>query len=743
MNKPAPQPLSDKFDLSGKYIYLAIAAYWLAGIIVAGYVLVLPHGIELRFDLFRALLVSYLFGISLLVSHNYCRNFGPSLLFSILLPCVPLAVGVPSLFPLFAFGLTGVAWLRRSNIRDSVGHIGMAEIAALIVTASVFAAIALTATQAAGAFFVSDVHHEFLNLDALYHSAITAMIKNYGVSSIGLNGLVERHYHIFSHIVFAAMSFGTGLSAMSSFGILQFVLIEPLLLLAIVATAETIRPSSTARSFFIRIAFLFIAFQMIVAWPMFGQFALSDSYFSSQSYALSLILMLATICAMQMKQGNHKYITLIALVLLTAASKISTGAVCFAMVSIHLAWFDPSSLIKRIATWAAMAMGFSTLLFLTSSGWWLTILTSLFDRFDIRRIVEYGLIPAIAISGIVASLIFLSRQSILTPPAWLKSNRLPLYVAGIVIGILGIFLLIWGDSIVFDIGTFMRIYGGVPTNARFHGFWLALGKFALVHFCFTWLLIVLAGIMYLTDKRKAEYLTAPLLYSIAALAISWAVLLLTNLGSAEFYFTNVAMFIALPYLLTIFSERISDGIWTSIAGGVLAVLIATLLWTLKSGQIKCDSRNSVANLLQRMNCNIPKEKYNNIVRYLDEIRQDTSTSKLGVYVAREESEFFDAKSSNCLQRPFVIPAVSERPGLLSLPDLVCNPTHSGYGFNDYKDEEYVMSGLPRASHETLMKIAEKAGLEGYVDVTKNGWTIYRRDKQNYTATEPSNNLMAR
>lgn len=741
MNKIDGQPLPDGIKPSGKYIYLAIAAFWLAGIIVAGYILALPHGVELRFDLLRALLVSYLFGISLLVSHNYCRNIGPSLLFSILLPCVPLAVGVPLLFPLFALGLSMLAWLRRSNISDSVGHIGMTEIAALIVTASAFAAITLTATQAGGAFFVSDVRYDFLNTDALYHSALTETIKNYGVSSTGLNGLVERHYHIFSHIVFAAASFGTGLSAMSSFGLLQFILIEPLLLLAIVATSETVRPSSNARSFYIRIAALFVAFQMIAAWPVFGQFSLADSYFISQSYALSLILMLATICAMQMERENYRLLTLIALALLTAASKISTGAICIALVSIHLAWLDPSDRARRFATWITLMTGFGALLYLFG---WSNKISDQFDHLDISSILKYSLVAIIAISITTATLIALSRRSAFVAPTWRRLGRLPAFIVGILIGILGILLSILLDSFIIKSGTFMQIYGGIPINSHTPGFWLALGKFTLVHFCFTWLLVALAGILYLIDKNKTKYLIAPLLYSIAALIISWAVLLLTELGSAEFYFTNVAMFIALPYLLTTISEPIRDGITASITEGALATLIVILLWTLAGDWNQCYSRGTAVNLFRRMSCNLPvgiNNSYSHIVDLLDEIRRDNSTRKLGVYIAREESDFWVAGHPNCLQRPFVIPAVSERPGLLALPDLSCNPRNSGYGFYDYTDEEYAISALPRVSHEVLMSIAQKAGLEGYVDVTKKGWTIYKLD--NDAVAVPAKKLLAK
>jgi hypothetical protein len=41
--------------------------------------------------------------------------------------------------------------------------------------------------------------------DTLYHASIAAMVKNYGVVSTGLNGLVETPYHALSHILLPAL----------------------------------------------------------------------------------------------------------------------------------------------------------------------------------------------------------------------------------------------------------------------------------------------------------------------------------------------------------------------------------------------------------------------------------------------------------------------------------------------------------------------------------------------------------
>lgn len=729
-----------------KYLYITVLAFLITGLLIAGYVLIYSRGVSLKADIPRALLASYLIGISLIVFQSYGRNAGLSLLLSLMVPpCIPLAIGMSWLFPLMALGFTVVAWLRRREIGESIGRVGNADIATLIVASSAFAAITITSSQAAGLYFLSDVQHELLNTDALYHSAITAMIKNYGVSSVGLDGLVTRHYHVLSHTLFAAMSFGTGLAAMTSFGTLQFFLLEPLLLLAIVATAETIRPSANARSFFIRIVVLFIAFRIILVWPAFAESALWDSYFESQSYGLSLILMLATICATRMEREGYRLLTLVALALLTTASKVSTGAICVAMVVMHLAFFDPGTRVRHLIAGISMILGFGILFYLETSHVWITQLPTFLSELGTSTILKYGLIITVAVTAMIGLFLLLLHLKALRKYAIILACISCVFYAK---SIAAYFEYLWMNPIIVKSGYFMQYFGGIPEDSCYPEFWPALGRFTLVHFFFTWLLVVLAANLNLFDRSKAKYLDAPLIYSMIALCISWLVLFLTEMGSAEYYFTNVAMFIALPYLLTILSERIGDGILArTVEGGLLVVLTGTLFGVFNGGKGLVNFMTTgtvvvtVAQQKTRMIEAPADKKFAQMISYLEEIRRDSSTKNLGVYIARKEFDFWASGPLNasCLKRPFIIPAVSERPGLLALPDLVCLPR--GYGYDDYRHEAFEMSVLPQIPHEVLLKLAVEAGLDGYIDVHWGGWTIYRRERQNgAVATAPKNGL---
>lgn len=713
-------------DKPEKYIYLAIMTFWITGALILGYV-VTYSGVPINADILPALLASYLIGISLIVFQSYFCNIGFSLLFSILVLCVPLAIGVSWMLPLMALGFTVVAWLRQRDIGDSIGRVGPVEIATLIVASCAFAYITLTSRHDADFFLLWDIIRKPTNGDPIFHSAITAMIKNYGVISVGLDGLITLNYHIFSHILRAAISFGTGLPVINTYGVMQLLVSEPLLILTIVAMAETIRPSVNARSFFIRIVVLFIAFYSINIWPMFGKYALWPSYATSDSYAISLILMMATICSMRMERGNFRLPTLVALTFLCTASKVSTGTICVAIVVTYLALFDRNVRISRIMAGIAVLVGWGTLLYmLAPAAVNMPEANRLLSTSNTSTILLYGLIITAAAAFVSSIILLLWHQ---------KSLRKYAVLACALCTVFFIVYLVFHPQLlaVSEIQRFyfLRIYAGLPNDSGKSEFWAVLGNFALVHFFFTWLLAMLAANFYFWDKDKARYLGAPLLFSLAALSISWLVLFFTSFaGGAEYYFSNVAMFIALPYLLTVLSERINGRVLTQriVANVVpLVVLTGALLgvFTLsyEKGLVNFISAAQDEVRSQREPSN---QKFAQMIAYLEEIRRDPTTKNLGVYIAKEEKDFWDVeKGYSCSLRPLIIPAVSERSGLLALPDpLKCNSV-VGYGYDGYQHDAFEMSALPRVTHKVLLKRAVEAGLDGYVDVRRSGWTVYR------------------
>lgn len=70
--------------------------------------------------------------------------------------------------------------------------------------------------------------------DTLFHASIAAMIKNYGVVSTGLHGLVETPYHVLSHYFLAGISSLSGVGVLEVYGLGPQLFFIPLLLFGIV-----------------------------------------------------------------------------------------------------------------------------------------------------------------------------------------------------------------------------------------------------------------------------------------------------------------------------------------------------------------------------------------------------------------------------------------------------------------------------------------------------------------------------
>jgi hypothetical protein len=86
----------------------------------------------------------------------------------------------------------------------------------------------------------------YVHQDTLYHASISAMIKNYGVTSTGLHGLVETPYHVLSHFLYASISLLSGIGVIEVYGVANWILFAPVLTFCVVACSAMI--SSTPRS---------------------------------------------------------------------------------------------------------------------------------------------------------------------------------------------------------------------------------------------------------------------------------------------------------------------------------------------------------------------------------------------------------------------------------------------------------------------------------------------------------------
>ncbi|MCW5205739.1 hypothetical protein VU08_02240 [Desulfobulbus sp. F5] len=114
--------------------------------------------------------------------------------------------------------------------------------------------------------------------DTLFHASIAAMIKNYGVSSTGLHGLVEVPYHTFSHVLMASISLISGIGVVEVYGVANHILLAPFLIFSITAFCTI-----TSRVNHISIPLLWgISFLLIATIPfLFWRWAIQNTFFMS------------------------------------------------------------------------------------------------------------------------------------------------------------------------------------------------------------------------------------------------------------------------------------------------------------------------------------------------------------------------------------------------------------------------------------------------------------------------------
>src|ERR1700722_10186487 len=176
---------------------------------------------------------------------------------------------VPALIAALMLGLAHTFLRLRLSRREFVSALGMAAIgtATILGTRGAYTSFDMFERLNAG-----DVP-----VDTLYHASIAAMIKNYGVTSTGLNGLIETPYHVLSHALFAAISLASRAPVIEVYAVATWVLFAPLLIFSISASSlmihrdERLDPSKIWYS---------VCALLVLAPLALGRCAVWDSYFA-------------------------------------------------------------------------------------------------------------------------------------------------------------------------------------------------------------------------------------------------------------------------------------------------------------------------------------------------------------------------------------------------------------------------------------------------------------------------------
>lgn len=130
------------------------------------------------------------------------------------------------------------------------------------------------------------------NIDAFFHAAIAAMYKNYGISSIGLDGLIPIKYHTLSHKIISGAATLGGFESLAGYAYLYFALGPLLLIFCLAALARQLNSKLQLTYALLGSSLLILA---IVALPIFARVALWDSFFVSESYLLGLVCFLVSL----------------------------------------------------------------------------------------------------------------------------------------------------------------------------------------------------------------------------------------------------------------------------------------------------------------------------------------------------------------------------------------------------------------------------------------------------------------
>ncbi|MCB2262249.1 MAG: hypothetical protein LGR52_04820, partial [Candidatus Thiosymbion ectosymbiont of Robbea hypermnestra] len=382
-------------------------------------------------------------------------------------------------------------------LRVSRRHWGMVLLMGIIGAATAFAA-----TQTQIRFDVLQrLHAGRITYDLLHHAALAAMIKNYGVVSTGLHGLVETPYHVFSHSLMAGLGRLSGCGTLEVYGVAKPVLFIPLLIFSPVAGAALLDRTGRLD---LPVAWGLVCLLLVGTPRLLSPWLFWESYFISESYLVALGLFLLGFPLLFKTRLRVSDLLLITLATaLMAETKISVGLLFAGLWLVRLLWIPGERpALERIAALAAL--------------------------------VTAAVVTARAIGAMSGWL--------LVGPHNLQTLLLTFIRA-----------FPFGDAWISAVIEALRAGNDMP--------WRILGlallvtaSFLILYFSLSWLLIGRAvyrqGITALWKDPVALYSSATVISGVSIVSLFYLP------GAAAFYFSHIAFFVALPTVVTLATERL-------------------------------------------------------------------------------------------------------------------------------------------------------------------------------------------
>jgi len=526
-----------------------------------------------------------------------------------------------------------------------------------------------------------------ISIDALFHGAVSNMIKNYNIPSTGLHDTVYMPYHYLSHWVFAQLSKLLDVNAMKFYQIGYPVIFIPLFLKYFMLTVKTL--SNKAKDMFGNIwfwLFLFSAFTGLLPKFINERYFVSNFIIVSESYNLSVTLSLITILMILYfrEYGPEK--------------KVLNFKNIFFLVVLPVMVF-----LIGLAKSSTMAL-------------FMVVIIFIFIRYGYFRKTLY-----------CTSITLIS-----------------------VFAFLSLFITSENRSQTSDFGLFHFFTNVIQIRNEELAWFVALAFFIFIYFLWSILFIILEtcrlkkengnGFIYSLKKRKTIRIEVIILILLSG--VLPGLVLVINGGSAN-YFSEIQRWGSIVLVLSMASGFISPG---SIKGNgkkiltiiIIVVLILGILFNfiIESRSFFDDYRETrnEYNSITRENDNEELTEYRiNLINKLAELDELSITSKSRslLYIPVSNTEFWDLEIlPKSLSVPFLIPALSGIAMIYGLPDERLIYTRS-FAYSLYrttskevmdKDIDELFFEVKQRGYENLIILDYKNG-EFAVDVI-NDENIY-------------------
>ena len=459
--------------------------------------------------------------------------------------------------------------------------------------------------------------------DTFFHASIAAMIKNYGIASTGLHGLVETPYHVLCHWLVAGISSLSGVSVFEVYGLAPQLFFIPMLFFCLGYFCVFLNLGKENINVAVLWGLICLALTF-ATYPFNNSFGMFNSYFTSESYTVSLGLFMLGLTLLYKHHLSLADIILACLLaMLITSAKASVGLIYMGLWWIRALFFMEKGRGKII---------FSTLL----------------------------------LSGLVAITVFASASASTGHQAF------------------GPFKFIEDFSLwVRHIRKARQFYA---ETGSFHirylfGSIISILLFVAVHFFMSWLAIGQSvykkGWIFLWRSPMA-------LYSLGAILAGMFIISLFNIpGGSAYYFSNVAFFVSLPAVLILcyaglerlFAEQTNQNTNMLI---VLVSACALVSMTNYSPMRKLFKEHSGIN-----------KELNSFIETLVSIRKN---SEIDQYFVPSQSLIAQNNIKRITAKPFVYPAVSERPWVNVVVENDTKTKYQWYSYEQYgitKEKQHI------------------------------------------------------